>query len=142
MGKEYDFHYRLHRLSQFIKIKCGLSQIYTEEDTPSKIVHFKLSGEFTLSYRADTWIRPYCGWVLIRGSCARMLRKNLCNCGEPDHLCFKGTYSISSKTFLYAGRMMRFPSKFNSSLRWAHQPTIRAIANNGVKISCGKPIIS
>ena len=37
---------------------------------------------------------------------------------------------------------MRFPSKFSSSLRCAHHPTIRAIANKGVNISCGRPIIS
>ena len=53
-----------------------------------------------------------------------------------------GIYATSSSTFLYAGRMMRLPSKFSSSLRCAHQPTIRAMANSGVKISCGKPIIS
>ena len=53
-----------------------------------------------------------------------------------------GIYATSYSTFLYAGRMMRLPSKFSSSLRCAHQPTIRAMANSGVKISCGKPIIS
>ena len=58
------------------------------------------------------------------------------------YLCFNGTYSSSSNTFLYAGRIMRFPSKFSSSLRCAHHPTIRAIANKGVNISCGRPIIS
>lgn len=53
-----------------------------------------------------------------------------------------GMYATSSNTFLYAGRIMRLPSKFNSSLRCAHQPTIRAMANSGVNISCGNPIIS
>ena len=43
-----------------------------------------------------------------------------------------GMYATSSNTFLYAGRIMRLPSKFNSSLRCAHQPTIRAMANSGV----------
>ena len=37
---------------------------------------------------------------------------------------------------------IRLEKDVNSSLRCAHQPTIRAMANNGVKISCGKPIIS
>ena len=48
------------------------------------------------------------------------------------HLSLSGVYSFTPSTFLYAGRMMRRPSKFSSSILCAIQPTIRAIANIGV----------
>ena len=50
----------------------------------------------------------------------------------PFHRSSKDMYSFSSVMHLYAGRIIRRPSKFSSSLRWAHQPTMRAMANSGV----------
>ena len=53
-----------------------------------------------------------------------------------------GLYLLSPPTFIYAGRMIRRSSKFSSSKRCAHQPTMRDIAKIGVYSSIGIPIIS
>lgn len=51
-------------------------------------------------------------------------------------LSFKGTYFVFVDTLLYAGRII-LPLPAISSIRCAHQPTIRAIAKSGVYNSAG-----
>ena len=61
-------------------------------------------------------------------------------CFQLYYLSLIGTYRSPRCIALYAGRMMR-GALMTSSIRWAHQPALLAMANSGVYSSTGMPSI-
>ena len=142
-------------LAHILSFRCGkykenlrlpnrfLARIIKKEQKclPSEVPIFILSStKKVLFHHGESFFPPWWKEKIPHIGKNKVIRR-LCFSGKSYRFLI-GIYATSSSTFLYAGRMMRFPSKFSSSLRCAHQPTIRAMANSGVKISCGKPIIS